>query len=141
MCKCLPTIGICRAIGVSNYTEKHLDELISSCEIKPMVNQVEVHPWLAQPRLRNACNSHGVVVQAYSPLGVGSVCPFPIETLTTKFQPFVQPCFEIFVSFILTERLGYHYGFAATHGLHSADCRIKLWTIASTGASQMGYSE
>ncbi|KAG0575524.1 hypothetical protein KC19_5G010000 [Ceratodon purpureus] len=65
--------GKCRAIGVSNYTEKHLDELISSCEIKPMVNQVEVHPWLAQPQLRTVCNQHGVVVQAYSPLGVGSL--------------------------------------------------------------------
>lgn len=66
-------IGKCRAIGVSNYTEKHLNELISSSEIKPMVNQVEVHPWLTQTQLRNFCNLHGIVVQAYSPLGVGSL--------------------------------------------------------------------
>lgn len=65
--------GKCRAIGVSNYTEKHLNELISSSEIKPMVNQVEVHPWLTQTQLRNFCNLHGIVVQAYSPLGVGSL--------------------------------------------------------------------
>jgi len=67
-------VGKCRAIGVSNYTKKHLEELISSSEIKPMVNQVEVHPWLAQSQLRSVCKLHGVVVQAYSPLGVGSVC-------------------------------------------------------------------
>ena len=74
--QCLSIVGKCRAIGVSNYTEKHLEELITSCEIKPMVNQVEVHPWLAQRQLRSVCNLHGVVVQAYSPLGVGSVRPF-----------------------------------------------------------------
>lgn len=70
---------------MSNYTVKHLEELISSCEIKPMVNQVEVHPWLAQSQLRGVCNLHGVVVQAYSPLGVGSVCPFLL-----KFDPCTQ---------------------------------------------------
>jgi diketogulonate reductase-like aldo/keto reductase len=86
---------------VSNYTEKHLDELISSCEIKPMVNQVEVHPWLAQPQLRSVCNLHGVVVQAYSPLGVGSVCPFfSLETLDTKPWPFVEACFEMPLSLL-----------------------------------------
>ena len=36
----LLNVGNCRAIGVSNYNEKHLSELLSSCEIKPMVNQV-----------------------------------------------------------------------------------------------------
>jgi diketogulonate reductase-like aldo/keto reductase len=34
-------VGKCRAIGVSNYNEQHLTELLSSCEIKPMVNQVQ----------------------------------------------------------------------------------------------------
>lgn len=77
--------GKCRAIGVSNYTVKHLEELISSCEIKPMVNQVEVHPWLAQSQLRGVCNLHGVVVQAYSPLGVGSLLNnSTVQTIASK---------------------------------------------------------
>jgi diketogulonate reductase-like aldo/keto reductase len=66
--------GKCRAIGVSNYNEQHLTELLSSCEIKPMVNQVEVHPWFAQVTLRHMCASHDIVIQAYSPLGCGAVC-------------------------------------------------------------------
>jgi diketogulonate reductase-like aldo/keto reductase len=66
--------GKCRAIGVSNYNEQHLTELLSSCEIKPMVNQVEVHPWFAQVNLRRMCALHDIVIQAYSPLGCGAVC-------------------------------------------------------------------
>lgn len=74
---------------MSNYTEKHLEELLLSSEIKPMVNQVEVHPWLVQAQLRDMCKRHGVVVQAYSPLGVGSVC-----TLHHLLSPFLAVFLE-----------------------------------------------
>ncbi|KAH8946130.1 hypothetical protein BDL97_12G077000 [Sphagnum fallax] len=55
--------GKCRAIGVSNYNEQHLTELLSSCEIKPMVNQVEVHPWFAQVNLRHMCALHDILLK------------------------------------------------------------------------------
>jgi methylglyoxal/glyoxal reductase len=60
--------GSCRAIGVSNYTVRHLEELISNADIVPAVNQVELHPFLAQPELRDFCRKHRIQVEAYSPL-------------------------------------------------------------------------
>jgi diketogulonate reductase-like aldo/keto reductase len=60
--------GKARAIGVSNYTETHLSELLARAKEPPSVNQVELHPFLAQPGLRRFCESHGIVVEAYAPL-------------------------------------------------------------------------
>ena len=63
--------GYCRAIGVSNYSIKHLEKLISwkDIRIKPMVNQVEMHPYYNQKELRAYCSSQDIVIQAYSSLG------------------------------------------------------------------------
>lgn len=63
--------GQAKAIGVSNYTIKHLEELLNECEVKPMVNQVELHVFLQQPELLAFCRKHGVIVEAYSPLAHG----------------------------------------------------------------------
>jgi diketogulonate reductase-like aldo/keto reductase len=60
--------GGCRAIGVSNFTERHLRELFAASGTRPAVNQVELHPFLPQRRLRAFCREHGIVVEAYSPL-------------------------------------------------------------------------
>lgn len=60
-----------RAIGVSNYTVKHLEELLRECEIKPAVNQVELHVFLQQPELVKYCQNNGIAVEAYSPLAHG----------------------------------------------------------------------
>lgn len=61
--------GQLRAIGVSNYTIKHLEELLSQNSAVPAVNQVEWHPHYYQPSLLEYCNRHGIVLQAYSSLG------------------------------------------------------------------------
>lgn len=63
--------GKAKAIGVSNYTITHLEELWRESEIKPVVNQVEVHVFLQQPELLEYCSSRGIVVEAYSPLAHG----------------------------------------------------------------------
>jgi diketogulonate reductase-like aldo/keto reductase len=60
--------GNCRAVGVSNYTIRHLHELLARSEIIPAVNQVEFHPFLYQKELLAFCLQHRGVVQAYSPL-------------------------------------------------------------------------
>ncbi|WP_282036826.1 aldo/keto reductase [Saccharicrinis aurantiacus] len=56
-------------IGVSNFSVKKLSNLLSKAEIKPAVNQVELHVYLQQKELVNFCNSNNIVVTAYSPLG------------------------------------------------------------------------
>lgn len=63
--------GRCRAIGVSNYTERHLEAMRSYASIQPAVNQVELHPFLYQKSLLDHCAKHSIVVEAYSPLTHG----------------------------------------------------------------------
>jgi diketogulonate reductase-like aldo/keto reductase len=63
--------GSCRAIGVSNYTVKHLDELLEGSDIIPDVNQVEFNPFLYQEELLRYCEGKKVQLEAYSPLTRG----------------------------------------------------------------------
>ena len=62
--------GICRAIGVSNYMVRHLNELLAHCKVVPAVNQIEMNPYIYQHFLDvvKMCRKEGVVVEAYSPL-------------------------------------------------------------------------
>ncbi len=63
--------GRARSIGVSNYTVRHLEELLRECKIKPAVNQVELHVFLQQPELVEYCKTHDIAIEAYSPLAHG----------------------------------------------------------------------
>ncbi|GGJ73385.1 diketogulonate reductase-like aldo/keto reductase [Anoxybacillus voinovskiensis] len=60
--------GLVRAIGVSNFQIHHLQDLMETCEIKPMVNQVEYHPRLTQKALHMFCKENGIQLEAWSPL-------------------------------------------------------------------------
>ncbi|OTF75319.1 hypothetical protein BLA29_005189 [Euroglyphus maynei] len=61
--------GIVKNIGVSNYTVRHLQELFGYAKIKPVVNQIEVHPLYHPKELIDFCKKHSIIVQAYSSLG------------------------------------------------------------------------
>ncbi|KAL5973465.1 NADPH-dependent aldo-keto reductase, chloroplastic [Asimina triloba] len=61
--------GQARAIGVSNFSTKKLQDLLSYAKVPPAVNQVECHPCWQQPGLHNFCQSTGVHLSAFSPLG------------------------------------------------------------------------
>ena len=63
--------GKARSIGVSNFTIRHLTELLADTKIVPAVNQVEFHPYLYQRHLLDFCDAKGIVVEAYSPLTKG----------------------------------------------------------------------
>lgn len=76
--------GKCRSIGVSNYTSSHLRELLLSCQIPPMVNQVEVHPYLTQESLRKTCKEMGIQVVAYASLGCGELLKDPLVISTAS---------------------------------------------------------
>ena len=60
--------GAVRALGVSNFSEAHLAQLLGTCAIAPVVNQLEVHPWLQRRALCAWCAARGILVEAYSPL-------------------------------------------------------------------------
>ena len=65
--------GKCRHIGVSNFKESEVDEVLSYARIPPAVNQIELHPRLPQTNLVRHCQEKGIAVTAYSPLGRGNV--------------------------------------------------------------------
>jgi diketogulonate reductase-like aldo/keto reductase len=64
--------GKARSIGVSNFTIRHLTELLAHTKTVPAVNQVEFHPYLYQRDLLDFCNGKGIVIEAYSPLTKGA---------------------------------------------------------------------
>jgi 2,5-diketo-D-gluconate reductase A len=61
--------GKVRAIGVSNFTPRHLELLVDAVEVAPTVNQVELHPYFAQPDVQSADAARGIITQAWSPIG------------------------------------------------------------------------
>jgi alcohol dehydrogenase (NADP+) len=61
--------GLARHIGVSNFSLAKLEDLLGQVQIKPEVNQVELHPYLQQPELVDFCCGNGVTITGYSPLG------------------------------------------------------------------------
>ncbi len=65
--------GKIKAIGVSNFMIHHLEELLKTAKIKPMVNQIEFHPRLAQPKLIEFCQRRQIQVEAWSPMMKGRV--------------------------------------------------------------------
>jgi len=61
--------GKVRAIGVSNFMPEHLDRLLAKATVVPAVNQIEVHPYFQQAALQRMHKAHGIVTQAWSPIG------------------------------------------------------------------------
>ncbi|CAB4264287.1 unnamed protein product [Prunus armeniaca] len=62
-------LGLTKSIGVSNFSSKKIETLLSFATIPPSVNQVEMSPLWQQKKLRDFCKANGVVVTAFSPLG------------------------------------------------------------------------
>lgn len=67
-----------RATGVSNHEQHHLETLFAKANVKPMVNQIEHHPYLTQVALREFCQSENIAVTAWSPLGRGRALEDPV---------------------------------------------------------------
>jgi diketogulonate reductase-like aldo/keto reductase len=69
--------GQARAIGVSNFLIRHLEDLLQSARVMPALNQVEFHPRLPQPELHAFCDEHDIRLQAWRPLMKGQVLEIP----------------------------------------------------------------
>jgi len=65
--------GRARSIGVSNFHPHHLDRLLAETEVVPVLNQVEMHPWLPQAEVRAYNAAHGILTEAWSPLARGRI--------------------------------------------------------------------
>ena len=79
--------GKAKAVGVSNYTIRHLEEMKQYAKIPPAVNQVEFHPFLYQEELLNYCKQNNIAFEAHSPLVHGEHLDNEIiKSLTTKYS-------------------------------------------------------
>jgi diketogulonate reductase-like aldo/keto reductase len=79
----------CRAIGVSNYMVRHLEELLDQCKVVPAVNQIELSPYNYNNRKEviDHCRSKDILVQAYSPLTKGHKLPDPnLAKIASKYS-------------------------------------------------------
>ncbi|KAL5234660.1 hypothetical protein ACI65C_002070 [Semiaphis heraclei] len=61
--------GLTKSIGVSNFNIKQLKDILEIATIKPVVNQVECHPYLTQNKLKVFCDSNGILLTGFAPLG------------------------------------------------------------------------
>lgn len=76
-----------RAIGVSNFLKHHLEDLLDTAEIVPMVNQMEFHPYLVQQELMDFCSSHQIQYEAWSPLMQGNIFDLDImKDMAAKYN-------------------------------------------------------
>jgi len=69
--------GKARSIGVSNFEIPDVQNLLDTCHIEPMVNQIEFHVGCTQDELTGFCQLHDILVEAYSPLGIGQLLDNP----------------------------------------------------------------
>lgn len=78
--------GKIRAIGISNFLEHHLNALLKTAEIMPMVNQIRLFPGESQPETVEICQKHGILLEAYSPFGTGKIFGAPeLTALSAKY--------------------------------------------------------
>ncbi|XVF49384.1 hypothetical protein PTKIN_Ptkin04bG0007200 [Pterospermum kingtungense] len=66
--RCLE-MGLCRCIGVRNFSSKKIEDFLDFASVPPAVNQVEMHPMWRQRKLREICGEYNIHVSAYPPLG------------------------------------------------------------------------
>ncbi|MEK4345273.1 MULTISPECIES: aldo/keto reductase [Paenibacillus] len=79
--------GRVKAIGVSNFQIHHLEDVMKDAEIKPMVNQVELHPYLSQQALLSFCQEQGIQLEAWSPLMQGQLLDQPVlKQIAAKYS-------------------------------------------------------
>lgn len=84
--------GKTRSIGVSNFTIRHLTELLAKTETVPAVNQVELHPYLYQRDLLEYCRVNHIVIEAYSPLTHGERLADPkLAAIASKYPSAERP--------------------------------------------------
>lgn len=75
--------GVAKQLGVSNFGERHLKELLGYATVRPAVNQVEIHPYNQRTSLEKLVRSEGIRLEAYSPLGKGRIGLFEDPVLTS----------------------------------------------------------
>lgn len=91
--------GKVKAIGVSNFLKDDLENILSSCEIKPMVNQILTHISNTKTELINFCKEQGILVEAYSPIAHGAA--LKNETLINMAEKYHVSVAQLCIRYVL----------------------------------------
>ena len=80
--------GRVKSIGVSNFQVHHLEDLLTDATVKPVINQIEFHPYLTQQKVREFCKENQIQVEAWSPLmaGNGLLEDETLKEIATKYN-------------------------------------------------------
>ncbi|MFR9855300.1 aldo/keto reductase [Corynebacterium striatum] len=84
----LQKAGKAKSIGVSNFELEHLEQLETHTSVTPVVNQVELHPYLQRWRELDAFRAHGVKIEAWGPLGQGQTDLFEVDAVTEPAEKY-----------------------------------------------------
>lgn len=91
--------GRIRAIGISNFKQHHIEELMKTATIAPMVNQIRLCPGNTQDELVDYCRQRDMLLEAYSPLGVGKV--FEVEEMKTLAEKYNRSIAQVCIRWSL----------------------------------------
>lgn len=97
--------GKIRSIGVSNFNRHHLEELFEYAEIKPVINQIEVHPFMTQDENIAYNHSLGIQVQAWGPFGQGDIDVVGHPLLKTLAEKYGKTSAQIVLRWIVQRDL------------------------------------
>lgn len=86
--------GRLKAIGLSNFFERHIEALMETAKVAPMVNQIKICPGIPQPDLIEYCKERNILVEGYSPLGTGGTFKSTVlKAMSEKYgRPISQLC-------------------------------------------------
>ena len=120
--------NLTRALGVSNFNVQLILDLLSYCQIKPAMLQVELHPVLAQPKLRQFCEKFGLKIMAYNPILRGASAQNHAD----------YEKFNLFNNFVVTE-IAKKYKISATQAILNWHLKNKVVPIpkSSTYSHQL----
>ncbi|BFK82147.1 aldo/keto reductase [Clostridium baratii] len=91
--------GLVRSIGVCNFTEEYIEKIKRYCNVIPMINQIECHPYLQQEALRNYCKSNGIIVEAWGPLMQGKI--FDMEEMKILSEKYNKSISQISLRWLI----------------------------------------
>lgn len=95
--------GKIKGIGLSNFLPHHIDNILNNCKIKPLVDQLEIHPGYSQEVATAYCKSKDIIVQAWSPLGRSALLEHPVLLkLASKYEKSVA---QISLRFLLQKNI------------------------------------
>lgn len=97
--------GKVKSIGVSNFNRHHLEDLFQYAEIKPVINQIEVHPFMSQEENITYNHSLGIQIQAWGPFGQGDIDVVGNETLVSLAKKYNKTSPQIVLRWIVQRGL------------------------------------